>query len=140
VTPGSNPGDQLTISGSGFAAGSPIQIGIYSTPIALGTATADATGNFTAMIVLPAGLVGNHTIVATGITPTGSPLFVTSKITITAVAIPAAVQAADPAPGLAFTGVASTTSTWFAGLLLLGAGVVLLVFAVRRRVSARAPR
>jgi hypothetical protein len=137
VTPGSNPGDQLTISGSGFAAGSPIQIGIYSTPISLGTATADATGSFTAVIVLPAGLVGNHTIVATGITPTGATLFVTSKITITAVAT---VPAADPSSALAFTGVASASSTWYAGLLLLGAGAVLLVFAVRRRVSARAPR
>jgi hypothetical protein len=140
VTPGSNPGDQLTISGSGFAAGSPIQIGIYTTMIPLGTATADAAGNFTAVIVLPAGLVGNHTIVASGITSTGAALFVESKITITAVAVPAPAQASDPGTGLAFTGVASTISTWYAGLLLLGAGAVLLVFAVRRRVSARAPR
>jgi hypothetical protein len=137
VTSGPHPGDRLTISGSGFAAGAPIQIGIYTTLTPLGTATADASGNFTAVIVLPADLVGNHTIVASGITSTGSVLFVESKITITAVPVAATVPAST---GLAFTGVASTISIWYAGLLLLGAGVVLLVFAARRRVSARAPR
>ncbi|MGO4103876.1 beta strand repeat-containing protein [Leifsonia sp. YAF41] len=131
------PGQKLTVTADGFAADAPITFGIYSTPRQLATATADASGSATVSLTLPADLVGEHTIVASGLDSAGHPRFVTKTITITQAAVdPGTGPGTDPAgpggtpsvPGgtstspLAGTGVSD-------GLPLLGMLAVFLLVA-----------
>jgi uncharacterized repeat protein (TIGR02543 family) len=61
------PGARLTVAGSGFVPGSRVELVVYSTPVPLGTATADADGEISLGVVLPAELdLGAHAIVARG--------------------------------------------------------------------------
>ncbi len=64
-------GQLLLVSGTGYAAGAPITIGVYSTPIVLGHATANSAGGFIALIRVP-NILGRHTFVAAGIGASGS--------------------------------------------------------------------
>ncbi|TFD53461.1 hypothetical protein E3T55_05465 [Cryobacterium frigoriphilum] len=63
------PGGTITVSAGGYTAGEEIRVVLYSEPVVLGSATADAAGAFTATFTLPADLrTGTHTIEATGLT------------------------------------------------------------------------
>jgi len=83
-----NPGQQLNVTGTGFAPGATVNFGIYSTPLLLATATADASGTATATIVIPADFTGDHTVVAAGTTPSGAPAFLAAKTTVVAKSAP----------------------------------------------------
>ena len=66
------PGKTVTVSGSGYAPGSSVTVVIYSTPQVLTTVVADASGNFTVEVTVPAGLAaGSHTLVASGVDTNG---------------------------------------------------------------------
>ena len=93
VPANTNPGQSFTATASGFAPGAPITWGIYSSPRTLANTVADSTGTATAVLTIPAGFQGLHTIVATGIAPDGSSLVV--SIT-TIVATPATTPVATP--------------------------------------------
>ncbi|HTZ45432.1 MAG TPA: putative Ig domain-containing protein, partial [Jatrophihabitans sp.] len=60
------PGQLVTVSGSGFAPGAPITIALYPSRIVLARATAAADGTFTATFRLPT-VTGTQTLVAAGI-------------------------------------------------------------------------
>ena len=61
------PGARLTVAGSGFVPGSNVELVVYSTPVPLATAAADANGEISVAVLLPAGLeLGPHTVVARG--------------------------------------------------------------------------
>jgi len=61
------PGQRLTVSAGGFAAGETVAITVQSTPVTVGSAVASATGQVTASIALPTTLdAGAHTITLTG--------------------------------------------------------------------------
>lgn len=77
-----NPGQQLNVTGTGFAPGATVNFGIYSTPKLLATVTADASGIAKATIVIPADFTGDHTVVAAGSTPAGAAAFLTAKTTV----------------------------------------------------------
>jgi 5'-nucleotidase len=85
VTPSTvGGGNQVTIDSSGWKASSDVTITLHSTPVVLGTVTADASGNVHATETIPSGTaVGAHTIELTGTDPTGAPRDVTSQITVT---------------------------------------------------------
>jgi hypothetical protein len=142
--------DSIDVRGTGFAPGSVVTLAIYSTPRRLGTVIADAAGGFSARLVLPADLTGEHTVVAAGTALDGDPLFLTSGIsiaaerpTVTPSALPGATQGAaalaSPADGGASTRVLAATggdagpSIWLALALLL-AGIVLARGGARRGV------
>jgi hypothetical protein len=119
------PGDPITVSGSGFAPLAPVTIGVYSTPRVLAVMTADPSGSFSATVSLPA-LTGKHTLVATGLAASGDTRVLSAGLVFSS-GLPV-TGGADPAP---------VTAT--GGLLVL-AGLVLLILArigpmVRRRRS-----
>lgn len=67
------PGDSLTVTGTGFAPGSTVDLTLHSTVTSLGSEIVDANGGFTATVTAPAGVTGTHQIVAAGPqTPTNS--------------------------------------------------------------------
>ncbi|GAA4167864.1 beta strand repeat-containing protein [Gryllotalpicola koreensis] len=132
-------GDTITVSGTGFAALSAVQLAVYSTPALLTTATTDASGAFTATVTVPDSLAdGAHTMVALGSTPAGAERTLGARFTIPAAAAgsAASAHAAVPAAGaLAATGAADD-----GGQLLIYAAVLLvagLLVLMRRRLFAR---
>jgi hypothetical protein len=63
------PGGSITVHGEGFLAGETVDITLRSTPIPLGSFTADADGEVTATVTIPADAEpGTHTIVMYGLT------------------------------------------------------------------------
>lgn len=114
---------QLTITGSGYAPGAPITIGMYSTPTALGTAIADSNGTFSARITLPA-LTGTHTLVASGVAGSGASQFLM------------AVTAVSPAASLVVTGTGGVEQALWLALLLLVTGFGLRSWGRARRAYA----
>jgi hypothetical protein len=60
-------GDAVTVSGCGFGANKPVTLTMFSSPVVLGQTTANGTGNYSSVVVIPADATpGNHTIVASG--------------------------------------------------------------------------
>jgi hypothetical protein len=99
---------------------------MFSTPVQLATVTADANGNVTATVTIPATMVpGNHTIQLQGVDPSGAPLVESVGLVV-------------PAP----VGTLSLTGAWLdqavAFALILVAAGWLLISAQRKRVRARA--
>ena len=122
----------MHVSGSGFAAGAPITLGVYSVPVIVGQATAGADGSFTATIQVP-NLLGDHTFVAAGVRPDGTTGYLEAASKITA-ASPSGAAASGTGGVLAATG--QDLPQWpFAGLALLILIGLALVVIVRRRKS-----
>jgi len=135
-------GQLLHLSGSGFAAGAPVTIGIYSAPLVLTHVRAGATGTFTATVRVPNRL-GRHTFVAAGTARNGHTQYLETSTVIS----PAPVRQPGDNPGsnngsgldsgsagLANTGPDTdprTTAGWALGMLLFG--LVLVVVSRRRR-------
>lgn len=66
------PGGRTTYSAYGFAPNGKVEIFICSTPISLGTFTADANGNIITEVTIPPGTsLGAHTLAAMGTAPSG---------------------------------------------------------------------
>lgn len=122
-TSGLAPGSSITISGGGFAPGAEIVITAHSAVTLLGTATADATGTFTATVTLNLA-PGTHTIVATGAAATGGTL--EEEITV--------VIAGSTGAELAHTG-ADVGDVALGTAAAAAAGSALILLARRRRQS-----
>jgi hypothetical protein len=84
-----NPGQQLDVTGTGFAPGATVNFGIYSTPLLLATVSADASGTAKATVVIPADFIGDHTVVAAGSTSAGTAQFLAAKTTVVKKVTPA---------------------------------------------------
>lgn len=117
-------GGSLTFSGSGYASGENIDLILHSTPISLGTTVANAAGAFSAVVTLPDGITGAHTLEALGRTSHRS-----SVVAITIEAPAAAAGGGLPLTGFALMG------TVAAGLAALLVGVFLVTAARRRAVQ-----
>ena len=123
------------MKGTGFAPESTVTLTLHSEPVEVGTATTDASGNFTAEVTVPAATeAGDHTVVAESASPAVS---ATAPLTVTAPtapapsgdpsAAPSSQPSAAPAPapeqggkgGLARTG---TNALLFAAAALIAAG------------------
>jgi LPXTG-motif cell wall-anchored protein len=117
-------GGTVTLTGGGYQPLSTVTLVMYSTPTVLGTTVADANGNISATVSLPAGVSGQHTLVASGVDPSGAPHNLTMAVTV----------GTAGKGGLPNTG-ASIALPALAGLgaLALGGG---LLFAARRRSAA----
>jgi LPXTG-motif cell wall-anchored protein len=115
-------GGQLTVSAVGFTPGELVDATVRSTPVAVGTATADADGAVVLTFTVPADVEpGMHEVVLVG---------QTSGVTVS---VPFEVLAAATAPGtLPVTG--RTTGAQAAlGIGLLGLGTGLVALARRRQ-------
>ena len=156
------PGELITVSGDGYAAGTGITITFESDPVTIGNVNADASGAFTAQVRIPADATpGNHTIKATGMGADGATRVTSAAVTVTGGSTGSGGSSANsptaaPAGGgssansptaapatasrtgrLAFTGLEVVALCVF-GLTLLCGGVVLVTMARRRR-SVGAP-
>jgi hypothetical protein len=117
----STPGAQVTTSGSGYLPGSLVTIAVSSTPINLGTAVVRPDGTFSATVALPSNLpVGSHTLLASGIAPGGTELYVSKSLTVSAATPATAASATLPITG---RNVSWLVLSAFA-LLVLGAAAI----------------
>ena len=123
-------GKTMVVSGTGYLPGSTVTVLIYSSPQVLTTVVADASGNFTVTVTVPAGLTaGQHTLVASGVDNAGNARFTTLAVTVSASGV-----ATISGPKLAATG-ADVTAPLLGGLAALAIGGGLIV-ASRRRSAA----
>lgn len=125
-------GSSFTVTGSGFQPGETVTVRLRG-GATLGTTTADAGGNFSLRVTLPAGVTGTQTIVSTGET-SGA----TSSITIqvggvgtTAGDGTGSTSGGNNDDALANTGALVLGISTLALMLLVGG--TLMLFAVRRR-------
>ncbi|MER7274684.1 hypothetical protein ABT369_09525 [Dactylosporangium sp. NPDC000244] len=115
------PGQTITITGSGYKPNTTITVAIYSTPVTVGTVTTDGTGAFSATVTVPAGLApGSHTLVAAGLAPDNTVRYLTAAVTV----VPTAVATGPlPVTGAAVTGLAQLGSiAVIIGVLLTALG------------------
>lgn len=59
-------GEAITVTGVNFIAGATVRLELDSSATVLKTVTASASGTFTTQVTMPAGLLGSHTILASG--------------------------------------------------------------------------
>jgi hypothetical protein len=114
-------GKTMVVSGTGYQPGSTVTVLIYSSPQVLTTVVADASGNFTVTVTVPAGLAaGQHTLVASGVDTNGDQRFTTLAVTVST----------SGKATLAYTG-ADVVPPALGGLAAVALGTGLIV--VRRR-------
>lgn len=123
----SSAGDQFTrtarrttLTGTGFAARTPVVVAVYSTPAVLAHVVTDGSGAFSVTVTVPSGFTGTHTFLATGFGAGGVPRTLTLPITVRATG------------GLAATGLPVVT-TVVLGLGVLAGGLLVLLANRRRR-------
>lgn len=62
-----SPGGTVNVTGGGFVPGENVPVVLYSSPVVLTTAVADAAGSISTDVVIPADTAaGTHTLVAFG--------------------------------------------------------------------------
>jgi hypothetical protein len=146
VTGDLKAGAKVTLSGSGFKAGTNATAGMYSTPVTLGVGTADAQGAISVDVTIPSGTTGSHTLVLLGTKDDGSPWALTKTVTITATsssATPTDTSTSDGSDdngGLASTGPEDFGKTLVIALVVLQIGLIVAVRAARRPRAAVAGR
>jgi titin len=115
------PGQQITVMGTGFLPHSTVTVTIYSDPVVLGTAVTDANGNFSLPVTVPASLAaGQHSLVAAGVDPAGAIRTLRLDVTVPSPAKPAG-------PELAYTGADLTVPLSIGAASLVLGGVLLRV-------------
>ncbi|PQZ54760.1 MULTISPECIES: collagen binding domain-containing protein [unclassified Microbacterium] len=129
-------GNDIAISGTGFAPGATIAFELHSDPIALGTLTADADGVLQGALRIPATApAGAHTLVALS----GTTVLASTPLTVTAAAGTGGQTGggvASPGGGAATPGGQLATTGADAPVALLALGVILAMMGgllVRRR-------
>jgi hypothetical protein len=130
------PGEDIVISGGGFAPGSTVTITIAAgggltlaegDVVVSGTAVADASGNFSIRLQVPPGTpAGDYAVVASGIGPDGEPVALRSTVTV--------VAAGAGGGGLPFTGSNSGVALWVA-FAVVALGAALVIGARQRRLA-----
>lgn len=131
LTPERSPGDSVSVAGDGFTPGEKVYMVVYSTPMLVGTLTADSSGSVSGSFTLPADLTpGSHTLVAYSMTRA------------LAVPITVAVQAAQSQADAGSAGQTTLPATGSNGWALAIAGTGLLALgstAVRMSRRRRLP-
>jgi hypothetical protein len=128
------PGQPLTFSGSGYTPGEEATATVFSTPILVGTYTADGSGVVTGTFTVPDLDPGRHTLRVVGTT---SGVIRASSFTVVAEEAGAApVTPGGPASPLPFTGSDIAKTAGFGSLLLVGGGALLMASKRRRHVNA----
>jgi LPXTG-motif cell wall-anchored protein len=134
------PGDTITVEARTFQAGAPVTVTLVSSSLVV-VGNADASGAVALQATVPTGTaVGEHTITATGQSPSG-PLSLSARITIEPSCAGAAAAAAPsrPSGALPKTGDDSSLQLAKLGLALAAVGGVITAVAAKRRKTAAAP-
>lgn len=106
------PGDTVTVTGGGFAAGEQVEIWLHSDPQWVATATADSAGGITQSFVFPDVPPGEHSIELRSISGTS---VMSASFTVLATA---------PASTTNATGQLPVTGAQLGGVTMLGLGLV----------------
>jgi hypothetical protein len=121
------PGEAVEVAGGGFRDGSRVRAVIFSDPVVLGTARADAAGEVAIDVTIPESFAAGseHRIELQGVDPDGEVRILSRRITL-----------AGGSATLPFTGAAFVPALGLAGVLLVVGGVLLATRRVRRGGSA----
>jgi hypothetical protein len=116
-----SPGQQVRITGDGYAANRDLSVALNSTPISMGTVRSSSTGTYNALVTIPRNATpGAHTITVTGAAADGTTLITQAAVTV---------------GGLARTGDdASRPIAIGAMFVVLGVALVFAAEGLRRRV------
>jgi len=127
------PGGLLTVFGTDYVPFESVTLVLHSsTPVTLGTTTADSTGSFSDPVTIPAGTaLGAHTIVGTGATGDSA----STAITVVAAITPVAVVTSTSTSELPFTGADIATMSGVGAIALALGGVLILTGRRRRRTA-----
>ncbi|GGK06999.1 hypothetical protein GCM10010123_40970 [Pilimelia anulata] len=126
------PGEEIVLLGEGFAPYSTITVTLYSDPVVLGTAVADANGRFRKAFQIPDNLPpGDHTFVAAGVDADGNPHYMKLEISV-----PAAGNGSTGGLPVTGPGTAAVLALTGAGALLAGAGLLAMGWWRRRTEPA----
>jgi len=118
-------GSTVTLTGSGYAPNSTVNVYIYSTPTLLGTVVTDGSGSFSKAFTIPTTLApGSHHLVAAGVDANGNPRYLVSSVTV-----------AQGSGTLAWTGF-ETLPVLGVGVLVVALGAGLVVLGRRKRTAA----
>jgi len=124
----------LIVTGSGFKPGETVTLVLHSTPVTLGTTTADSQGSFSTTVTIPADTTpSNHTIIATG--NTSGSTSSTSIVVVSATTSGGTSNSGSSGGGLAFTG-AHIAAMAGVGAIALALGGMLVFAGRRRRVTS----
>ncbi len=119
------PGQTVDVSGRGFPPTSPVQAELFSTPVLLGTSASDAAGNVRSTVTVPLDTSpGLHTLRVSAV---GGTAF--AEVTLSVSARPAA----SPSVGILTRTGSDVAGPARLALALVGAGVLLVGAAQRRR-------
>jgi hypothetical protein len=128
-------GSSITVSGADFVPGASVRIELHTKVYVLAHVTTSTDGSFSVKVKLPAGVTGDHTIVAIGGTDTGAsgcPAHPNQPIVIHDLGgASTSANGGSNGGGTAFTGI-DILALLAAAAVLLGAGVML-----NRRGSAK---
>jgi LPXTG-motif cell wall-anchored protein len=115
------------VSGAGFASDGPVEVWLESTPVLLGSVTANANGAFTQSFVLPLGTVaGQHHVVLRGLDTSGNAAEVSLVVAVSG-SVAGAVASALPT-----TGGHAIEAQLALGAVLIVAGAAIAMLARRR--------
>ncbi|GAA5036663.1 beta strand repeat-containing protein [Microbacterium fluvii] len=138
-----HPGDRVAVSGTGYLPGATVNVGIYSTPTALGTAVAAADGSFALTVTVPAGITpGSHVLAAAGIGDDGTARVISAATTVVAAATDDGDDGSEGSGAnvddeLGATGGVLPAAGMLSALALLIAGAAAIVMARRERRTRR---
>jgi hypothetical protein len=126
------------VQSSGWKPNSQVDATMNSTPVSLGTLTADGSGAVSGQFTVPAGMeTGSHTVVLTGQDPNDESRTVTIALTVSTTPVTTTPTGTNVSSGgtLAFTG-STTRNLVSIALLLIAVGCFLLGRALRERGAA----
>jgi hypothetical protein len=125
-------GATMKLSGHGYLPNSTVSVIIYSSPRVLTSVVTDETGSFEVTVTVPKRLKnGHHTLVASGVDPSGTVRYVTLPVTVSG---GTAGGGTSGGGDLAYTGFDVALPVTI-GLVALGVGGALMVAARRRKVT-----
>ena len=122
------PGGAVEVAGGGFRSGSRVRAVIFSEPVVLGTARANAAGEVAIDVTIPESFAAGseHRVELQGVDPDGEVRILSRSITL----------AGGDRGVLPFTGAAFVPALGLAGLLLVVGGILLATRRARRGESA----
>ena len=127
------------VSLTGLTPGSAVEVTIHSEPIVLATGFADANGNFSQYVTIPADTpAGSHAITVTGTDLNGNPIAKSLFFSINADGVVTAISSDGPTPEPTGTGGLPTTGSDSFPLMATGSALIILGgagagYAARRR-------